>query len=254
MELINRVKFILLNPKEEWDVIEAENPPHEKVLPYLLILALIPAVALFFSNWWQWYSAITESIQRITDTAAQTGNATRLEEAVKLIKESNPFNPITGIVEALTVFIITLGSAYLTAIVINVLSNHFDVTKDFNRSFSLVAYSYTPLCIAGILYAYPPLKSLTPYIGLYGIYLLYVGVKPRINPAAQKVTGYFIMSVIVALAVYIIVPKIVKPISNDIHKNILIEQAKEKAKKNNISLYDSKFRFTKIANSNQQHQ
>jgi len=252
MELLNRVKFILLNPKEEWEVIEAENTSHEKVLPYLLILALIPAAALFFSYWWQWHSAISESIQKITDIAAQSGNVNRLEEAVKMIKESNPFNPVTGIVEALTMFVIILGSAYLTAIVINVLSDQFGVTKDFNRSFSLVAYSYTPLCVAGILYAYPPLKPLAPYVGLYGIYLLYVGVKPRINPPTPKVMGYFIMSVIVALAVYVIVPKIVKPISNDIHKNILIEQAKEK--KNNISLYDSKFGFTKISNSNQRYQ
>ena len=250
MELFNRVKFILLNPKEEWEVIEAENSPHEKVLPYLLILALIPAAALFFNNWWQWHSSISETIQQLTDTASKTGNVNLLEEAVKRVKEANPFNPVTGIIEAVTMFIIILGSAYISALAINALSDRFGVTKDFNRSFSLVAYSFTPLCVAGILYIYSPLRSLAPYIGLYGIYLLYVGIKPRINPPTEKQMGYFIMSAVIALAAYIIIPKIVQPISNDIRKNIMIEQLKEKAKKNNnFSLYDSKYEFTKMANS-----
>jgi hypothetical protein len=57
MELIERVKAILSNPKKEWAVIETENAPHAKVLPYILVLSLIPAVAIFFTYWWNWHSA-----------------------------------------------------------------------------------------------------------------------------------------------------------------------------------------------------
>ena len=237
MELFNRVKTILLNPKEEWEVIEAENEPHAKVLPYLLILALIPAAALFFNYWWQWNSMISEATQRVIDAASASDYLQReLEKNIAQIKERNPFNAIFGIIEAMTIFATIMGGAYISAAAINVFSDNFGVTKDFNRAFSLVAYSYTPLCVAGFLFAYPPLKSIAPYIGLYGAYLLYLGVKQRINPPSDKVTGYFIMTLIVALASYMIIPKVVQPISNDIRKNILIEQAKELAKKNGAEI------------------
>jgi len=48
MEIINRVKNVLLSPKTEWLAIEAENTPHSKVFTsYVVPLALIPAVAAF---------------------------------------------------------------------------------------------------------------------------------------------------------------------------------------------------------------
>jgi len=234
MELFNRAKSILLNPKEEWEVIEVENEPHTKVLPYLLILALIPAAALFFSYWWQWHSTITEATQKAIEAATNNKYLQDiLEDTVKTIKESNQFNAVLGIIDALTMFVTILGGAYISAAIINAFSDQFSITKDFNRAFSLVAYSYTPLCIAGVLYAYPSLASITPYIGLYGFYLLYVGIKPRINPPAEKFTGYFIMVLAVSLATYLIIPKVVQPISDDIRKNTLIEQVKEQVKKNN---------------------
>ena len=46
--IINRVKNVLVSPKTEWAVIEAENSPHAKVFTsYVLLLAIIPAAAAF---------------------------------------------------------------------------------------------------------------------------------------------------------------------------------------------------------------
>jgi hypothetical protein len=48
MNLIERVKNILVSPKPEWDVIDGENAPHMKVFTqYVLLLALIPAIGYF---------------------------------------------------------------------------------------------------------------------------------------------------------------------------------------------------------------
>jgi hypothetical protein len=45
MEIISKVKNILLNPKTEWEVISEKNDTHSKVLvSYLIPLALIPAM------------------------------------------------------------------------------------------------------------------------------------------------------------------------------------------------------------------
>ena len=235
MEFFNRIKTILLNPKEEWEIIEAENEPHEKVLPYLLVIALIPAAALFFNYWWHWNSSVSAAIQKVTDAAALNSSGymqERLQESIMRIKESMPFNATIGIIPAVTSFAVILLGVYVSALIINALSNQFGVEKNLNRTFSLVVYSYTPLCIAGLLYAFPSFSSLVPYIGLYGLYLLYTGIKPRINPPAEKFTGYLIMTLVVSVAAYLVIPKVIQPITNDIQKNILIEQAKKRSKVN----------------------
>jgi len=51
MEIISKVKNILLNPKTEWEVISEKNDTHLKVLTaYLIPLALIPAIAGFIDT------------------------------------------------------------------------------------------------------------------------------------------------------------------------------------------------------------
>ena len=51
MDIINRVKNILVTPKTEWVTIEAERLPSAKLLTsYLLLLALIPAVCQFIGQ------------------------------------------------------------------------------------------------------------------------------------------------------------------------------------------------------------
>jgi len=95
------------------------------------------------------------------------------------------------------------------------------VSKNFDHSFSLVVFSYTPLCIAGILYIWAPIAWLVPYLGLYGIYLLYLGVNPIIKPAAAKQTGYIIMALLVTLLAYVIVSKIVPMITTEIYSSIV---------------------------------
>ena len=232
MELFNRIKSILFNPNEEWIIIEAENKHHTKVLPYLLILALIPAAAIFFDYWWQWYSDIERLIGLMRKASIEHQHLREsLGGHISVIKDSYPFSVQLGIVKIVKILVLIVGGAYIAATVINLFSEQFGLQKDFNRSFSLVAYSFTPLCIAGVLYAYAPLSHLVPYIGLYGLYLLYIGVKSLLNPPAEKLTGCFIMAMIVALVTYVVIPIIEKPITDNISKNILIEQLQKEENK-----------------------
>jgi len=220
--MFSRIKSILFNPKEEWEVIEAENPPHAKVLPYLLLLALIPAIAFFVYYWMQWNSGISKATENVIKIAG--GNEylkTQLADTIAKIKLNNPFNLTMGIITAIQYFLTIVGGAYVAAAVINALSDQFGVSKNFDHSFSLVVFSYTPLCIAGILYIWAPIAWLVPYLGLYGIYLLYLGVNPIIKPAAEKQTGYLIMAVAVTLLAYVIISKVAPMITTEIYSSIV---------------------------------
>ena len=211
MELFERIKTLLFNPKEEWTIIEAENAHHSKVVVgHLLILALIPAVAIFVNHYWTW----TEALAKATEPYSRNGVIS--PEIIERIKAQFPFDAKMGIIWAVQQLILILGGAYIAAVVINALSDQFGSAKDFDRTFSLVAYSYTPLCIAGILYIYNPFAWLVPYAGLYGLYLLYTGLDIQLKPPAEKRTVCFIISLIAVIAVWVILSKIIPQITASI--------------------------------------
>ena len=233
MELFNRVKAILLNPKEEWQVIEAEDAPHMKVFTeYLLILSLIPAVSKFAILWWKWRKSVKDAIDTITLSRSGYSDD-QIAERIEDVKNSMTFNAAWGIIQAVSIFAIIVGSVYITAVVINALAEKNGSEKNFNRAFSLAAFSFTPLCVAGLLYLYSPLAVLISIVGLYGAYLLYLGISPIMKPAAEKVTGYFVVALIAALASWLVLTNFIPDITNDIYKNYKIEQKKDLQKQLN---------------------
>ena len=175
MEIINRVKNILITPKTEWTAIEGENTPHAKLFTtYVLSLAVIPAIAAFIG-----YGLIGYSIFGI-----RVGSIG------------------LGIRQAIIQFIVSAGGVYLTAVIINFLAENFGAKKNFDKAFSLVAYAYTPMFIGGIFYILPSLSILASLAGIYGLYLLYIGLKPLMNSPEDKTTVYFVISLLAMIVVY----------------------------------------------------
>ena len=174
MEIISRIKSILVSPKKEWQTIEAENQPHAKVFTYYVVpLALIPAIAAFIGYGLIGYSVLGLHVNSVS----------------------------WGIRQAIVQYAAMLGGAYVTAFVINVLAENFGARNDLNRAFSLVAYAYTPMFVGGVLYILPSLSWLASIAGLYGLYLLYIGLQPMMKAPAEKQTVYFVVSLIVTVAV-----------------------------------------------------
>ncbi|MDR2205023.1 MAG: YIP1 family protein [Flavobacteriaceae bacterium] len=172
--MINRIKQIITDPKKEWEVIAEENVPHAKVFTgYILPSSLIPAVAAFIGYGVIGYSAFGVRYQSLS----------------------------WGIRQAVVQWAAIVIGIYLTASVINFLAEHFGAKKDFDRAFSLVAYSYTPMFVAGIFYILPSLAILAMIAGLYGLYILYIGMLPMMKAPADKNTGYFVISLIATIVV-----------------------------------------------------
>ena len=175
MEIVNRVKNILVAPKDEWAPIEAEQDPHMKILTsYLLLLALIPAVCQFIG-----YGLIGHSVLGI-HVGGSIG---------------------WGIRQALISFISMIGGVYLTAFIIDMLAESFGSTKNFDKAFALVAYSYTPMCIGGVFYLLPSLSILATIAGIYGLYILYTGLKPMMKTPDDKQAVYFVVSLVAVVVV-----------------------------------------------------
>lgn len=173
MNLINRVQNILLQPKSEWAVIEPEQTdPQTLYTRYIVILALIPAVATFIS---------TAFIASFFDGRIGMGL-------------------VLG--AAIMQYVLTLVMVFVVAFIADVLAPSFDGQKNLNQALKLTAYAMTAAWVAGVFAIVPFLGWLLSLIGsLYSLYLFYLGAPVMMKVPGQKAIGYTVVVVIVAIVI-----------------------------------------------------
>ena len=177
-QLINRVKQILLKPKEEWEVISKEETPVMKMLTgYILPLSLIGVVAAFIG-----YGLIGIKMPWF-------GRIASIE---------------WGVYSAITHFISVFAGVVLSGWIISILAPSFGTKLSLDDGVKLVGYAYTPVLIAAVFSIIPNLAILGSLLGLYGLFLLYIGFKPITKVAEDKVTGYFLVSLLVMIVVFFV--------------------------------------------------
>jgi hypothetical protein len=181
MNIVDRAKNIIMTPKTEWPVIAGEEPVVAQIVSgYVVPLALIPAVAAILG-----YGVVGRGM----------------------------FSSFTwGIATAIIGFIVAVGGVYLTAFVIDFLAPNFGSQKNFGRAMQLVAYSYTPAWVAGILHIVPVLGVLVMIAGLYGLYLMYLGIPHTMKTPQDKVVVYMVVSIVVLIVVYVVLTAILTAI------------------------------------------
>ncbi|MES1155175.1 MAG: Yip1 family protein [Pseudorhodoplanes sp.] len=176
MNIVERVKNILLSPDTEWPVIENESgEPRPLFLNYVAILAVIPAIAGFIGT----------SIIGITVSAGTF--------RVPIV---------TGLLNAVISYLFSFVVVYVVALVIDALASYFRGERHFPSALKLAVYSYTPVWLAGIFLLLPGLRFLT-MLGLYGLYLLWTGLPPLMRVPRDQSLIFAFAVVVCAVIVFI---------------------------------------------------
>ena len=110
-----------------------------------------------------------------------------------------------GISQAVSVLVGALVGVFISAFVIDALAPSFGSEKNMGRSVQLVAYSYTPGWVGGLLAIIPSIALIGVLAGLYGLYLLYIGLPKMKKTPPDKHVGYFVVSLLVIIVVYIVI-------------------------------------------------
>lgn len=176
MNLIDRVKNILLTPKTEWDVINAETAtPQALLMSYVIPLAVASSIGPLLSGF--------------------------LFPGAMGLK----FFLITAVIA----FVSTVISYYVSVYIIDLLAPNFGSEKDLNKSAQLVAYSSTPSYIAGLLSFIPVIGGLLRFAAwAYSIYLMYLGLGPLKKTLEDKKIVYLVVAFIVTVGVMLVVSAI----------------------------------------------
>lgn len=167
VDIVSRVKNILLTPKEEWSVIAAEPTDLKSLFTgYVMILAAIPAVAGLIGN------------------AVFGGHVAY------------------ALVMAILSYVFALVSVFVVAKVIPMIAPKFGGTAEELPALKLAAYAPTAGWVAGILTILPFLGFVAVILGLYSIYLYYLGAMQVVRvPQDKAIVFTIVLFVIVAVII-----------------------------------------------------
>jgi hypothetical protein len=179
MDIIQRAKNILLQPAQEWPVIEKEQGSILDIYTsYIVPLAAIGPAA----------SIIGFSI---------FGFSTPFAGTIRV-----PIGSAIG--HAVVTYVLSLVGIYVLAMIINSLAPTFLATKNDMQALKVAAYSSTASWLAGAFNLIPALSFLQ-ILGLYSLYLLYLGLPVLMKAPEEKAIGFTVAVVIAAIVIFAVV-------------------------------------------------
>jgi hypothetical protein len=177
--LVNRVRAILMKPKDEWRVIDGESTDISTMYRrYVIPLAAIGPLATFLGG-----QLFGTTIPVLGTVRVPIGNA---------------------ILGALVTYGLSLAACYIVAMVIDNLAPRYGGTRNMTQAFKVSAYGSTAQWVAGVFALVPALSPLT-ILGLYSLYLFYLGLPTLMKVPQDKAMTYTITVVVVSIVIFILI-------------------------------------------------
>jgi hypothetical protein len=177
--LVTRVKGMILSPSTEWQVIDGEPTTVGQLYrSYIIPLSAIPPIASFIG-----YAVFGISLPLIGTFRIPMG---------------------TALTSAVTQYVLGLVAVYALALIIDALAPTFGGQKSQIQALKVAAYSSTAAWLAGIFALIPGLRLLG-ILGIYSLFLLYLGLPVLTKSPKDKALGYTVVVIICAIVIFWIV-------------------------------------------------
>jgi len=173
--MVSRVINIATKPKEEWPIIATESSSVSSIMSgFVVPLAAIGPICSF--------------IQSLVFTSAIG------------------FHPSIGLSFAgmIVHYVIVLVGVIVTAFIVDKLAPTFQSSGGMVQALKLVAYSQAPVWVAGVLNLIPFLGILVIFVGLYCLYIVYLGFTPVMKTPPDKVIPYLVVVIIVSIVFWVV--------------------------------------------------
>ena len=180
MNLIDRVKRLLLQPKEEWQVIDKESVDVADLYKsYIAPLAAIGPLCSVIGM-----SVVGTSLVGMGTFRVSFGSA---------------------LIQSVVRFVIMLGGVYVVALIIDALAPTFGAQRSKSQALKLAAYASTASWLGGVFTLIPVLGILSLLTALYSLYLFYLGLPILMRVPEGRVVGYTAVVVLSAVALFILI-------------------------------------------------
>ena len=186
--LYHRTKYFIINPGKAWEVVHREERPMKFVrgsffLP-LIILVTISAFlgSMFFIN--------------------------------------TTLKPMYSVLAAVNTFLFLYLGVYGSAFVVREIMRAMDLGHDFLVAFKLVAYSMAPIFLSLTVSRLFESLLFINVLGLYGLYIFWIGMEMMVNPPDHKKLPMIIASVVSMLIIFFLLQIILSKLSQTLYFSI----------------------------------
>jgi hypothetical protein len=181
--IVERVKWLVLKPKETWIVIQGEESPSAALISNFLIpLAGAAAFATFVGRW-------------IVGIPIPFAGVYRFSFGASLLS-------------AFFQYLLYGIGICVAGMAVSRLAPYFGMARNDQKGFLLSLYSFTPLVAAGLINLLPSFSNLIVFAGLYGLYILSLGIPILMTPPKEKALPYTILVILVMVILYWIIEKL----------------------------------------------
>ena len=179
MNLIERVKSILLQPKEAWATIDTESADVASLYTrYLMILAAIPAVCGFIGMSLIGFGGFGLTIR------------------VPLV---------AGLTNMVVSYVLSLVGIFVLGLIIDALAPTFGGQKNSIQALKVAVYASTAALLGGVFSLLPALAMLGLLAALYSIYLLYTGLPVLMKSLPEKSAVYTAVVIVAAIVMGVVI-------------------------------------------------
>jgi hypothetical protein len=179
-QIIERVKGLILKTRETWETITAEESSISLLFKdYVFITAAIPAAAAFLGKWLIGIRIPFAGIYRFSFGSA--------------------------LLYSLIGYVLTIAGIWALGMVISWLAPRFGGERDDVKGLKVAVFTYLPFLIAGVFQLISTLSALQLLVGLYCLYIMYVGLPIVMGTPKEKTVSYYLVTIVAFVVIYIIV-------------------------------------------------
>lgn len=175
--IIERATGILLSPTMEWNAIEREHS-NTSLNGYVALLAAIPALSGLIG-----FSGIGAGVPSLGTVRVPV---------------------LSGLLAAVSGYLLAFVVVYLLAVIINVIAQRFEASRNFPAALKLAVYSYTPVWLSGVFLLVPGLRFLC-VLGVYAFYVLRRGLPVLMKAPEGRASRYAATIFIIAFVIRILI-------------------------------------------------
>ena len=170
MKMVNQAKDIIIKPKETMEKLKSVTVTTNNIVIYLAIIGLPTFLGIFLGYGFVGWGFYGGSI----------GYAFAL---------------------GLITYILSIVGIIVFGFILNALEKNFKSKENKMQAMKLVSYAATPWLLLGIASIYPPIAIISLLGGLYGLYILYLGIPILMETPKDQQIPYFIIGLIIYIVI-----------------------------------------------------
>jgi hypothetical protein len=170
MKIVHQAKNLIINPKGTMFKLKDEQVTMKDIIIYLAIVAAPTFLGMLIGYGFFWWGGAGQLL----------GYAFAM---------------------AIITYILSIVGIIIFGFILNALAGNFKSKQNKMQALKLVSYAATPWLLLGIVNIYPVVGLIALLGGIYGLYILYLGIPIFMETPKEQEMPYFVISLIVFIVV-----------------------------------------------------